>query len=149
MGRDIGDLALIQPRALHDHHRPLIVSPSSIQRSTLSFRREQINVQISALHFDHLPLRASKFALGSQLRKESLREGKVESILTDAGLWCVSIPSIPHYFLYPMSCSCPILLLVAFLQPLLRCPWALSPTHAPQPPSPRPLSPIIGCQRIP
>jgi hypothetical protein len=68
-----------------------------IQRSALSIRIAELNAQISALHIRNLGLRASEFALGSQLKK--LRE-KSQRILMNENLRCVSVHSTPLFFTF-------------------------------------------------
>ncbi|KAN0131858.1 hypothetical protein V8E53_010386, partial [Lactarius tabidus] len=63
-----------------------------IQRSALSIRIAELNAQISALHIRNLGLRASEFALGSQLKK--LRE-KSQRILMNENLRRLIAPNPP------------------------------------------------------
>lgn len=118
----------------------------------LSFRGAYVNVQISVLYFESLPM-CLGFRLGSKLKKVG---EMLQGIVTDAD-------SAVRFHLRVIHTP---LLIILHPQCRARIPfrywssfshqWScvcctrlqLAPTHGPNFPSPRPLSPIIGCQAI-
>ena len=140
-----GDLALIQPRILHYHHRPLIASPHSIQCSIL----KRID---TCTHFSSSRQEPASPCFGCSWFTTQEREGKVAAH-HDRCRVCGAFPSfLPPFSSHPMSFSCPIPFLFGLFPTmamclLLFCLGYLGPTHSPDFLSPRLLSPVIGCQR--